>query len=184
MKNSFESKKEVQKGKMQTNNKEKQKQQKKAMTKVVKVKETLDKNLKAYEFNFPKDRRYLKNHAWIKIEKNKAIIGITELGQSLAKEIVHIDLPEKGDKIKEEEPIISFETIKSVNQISLPFDVKVLKVNEKLWENPNLLNENPYNVWILEIEGKIDNKKLLNVKKAIEFYKKLIKKERERFEGY
>lgn len=142
------------------------------------------KNMKAYEFEFPEDRKYLKNHAWIKVKDNKAILGITELGQSLAKEIVHIDLPEKGDKIKKEEPIISFETIKSVNQISLPFKTKVLKVNEKLWENPNLINESPYNVWIVEIEGKIDNKKLLSVEKAVEFYKKLIKKERERFKGY
>ncbi len=76
--------------------------------------------MKVYEFEFPEDRYYLKNHVWLKPENGYILIGITELGQSLSKGIVHIDLPEVGESIKKGDTLIAYETIKAVSQISLP----------------------------------------------------------------
>ncbi len=137
--------------------------------------------MKAYEFEFPEDRYYLKNHVWLKPGNGQILIGITELGQSLSKGIVHIDLPEPGESIKKGDTLVAYETIKAVSQISLPFDAKVSEVNEKLWDDPNIINSDPYNEWIVKIKGKFSEGSLMKVEDAVEFYRKLIAKERERY---
>lgn len=140
--------------------------------------------MKAYEFEFPDDRYYLKNHVWLKPENGQILIGITELGQSLSKGIVHIDLPQTGESVRKGDTLIAYETIKAVSQISLPFDAVVMEVNEKLWDDPNIINSDPYNEWMVKVTGNLNEKKLMNVKEAVEFYTKLISKEREKYAGY
>jgi len=139
--------------------------------------------MKAFEFDFPEDRYYLKNHIWLKPENGSILIGITELGQSLSKGIVHIDLPEIGESVRKGDMLIAYETIKAVSQITLPFDAEVIEVNEKLWDDPNMINSDPYGEWLVKIEGECDEKLLLNVRDATDYYKKLIAKERERYAG-
>ncbi len=139
--------------------------------------------MKAYEFEFPEDRYYLKNHVWLKTDNKNILIGITELGQSLSKGIVHIDLPEIGESIKKGDTLVAYETIKAVSQIALPFDASVIEVNEKLWDDPNIINGDPYNEWIVKIKGELDERSLMKVKDAVEYYGRLIAKERERYAG-
>ena len=137
--------------------------------------------MKVFEFDFPEDRYYLKNHIWLKPQNGHILIGITELGQSLSKGIVHIDLPEVGESVMKGDMLIAYETIKAVSQITLPFNAKVMEVNEKLWDDPNIVNSDPYGEWLVKIEGEWNEKSLLNVRDAAEYYKKLIAKERERY---
>ena len=137
--------------------------------------------MKAYEFEFPEDRYYLKNHIWLKQENEQILIGLTELGQSLSKGIVHIDLPEIGESIKKGDMLVAYETIKAVSQISLPFDATVTEINEKLWDDPNIINSDPYQEWIVKVNGEFSDKQVLNVKEATGYYSKLIEKERERY---
>lgn len=137
--------------------------------------------MKAYEFEFPEERYYLKNHVWLKPEREDILIGITELGQSLSKEIVHIDLPETGDLIKKGDLLVAYETIKAVSQITLPFDAKVTEINEKLWDDPNIINSNPYSEWLVKVKGELDENNAMKVKEAAEYYRRLIAKERERY---
>jgi glycine cleavage system H protein len=139
--------------------------------------------MKVFEFDFPEDRYYLKNHIWLKPENGHILLGITELGQSLSKGIVHIDLPEVGESVREGDMLIAYETIKAVSQITLPFDAKVMEVNEKLWDDPDMINSDPYGEWLVKIEGEWNEKSLLNVRDAADYYKKLIAKERERYAG-
>ncbi len=139
--------------------------------------------MKVYEFEFPEDRYYLKNHVWLKPENGHILIGITELGQSLSKGIVHIDLPDIGESIKKGDMLIAYETIKAVSQIALPFDAIVIEVNEKLWDDPNIINSDPYGEWLVSIKGDFSERQLMKVKDAAEYYKKLIAKERERYAG-
>ncbi|MCZ7356039.1 MAG: glycine cleavage system protein H [Candidatus Methanoperedens sp.] len=139
--------------------------------------------MKAYEFEFPEDRYYLKNHVWLKPVNGEIQIGITELGQSLSKGIVHIDLPEVGESIKKDDMLLAYETIKAVSQISVPFDAEVTEVNEKLWDDPNIINADPYNEWLVKIKARFSERSLMNVKDAVEFYTKLIARERERYAG-
>ncbi|VVB85888.1 Glycine cleavage system H protein [uncultured archaeon] len=139
--------------------------------------------MKAYEFEFPEDRYYLKNHVWLKPENGEITIGITELGQSLSKGIVHIDLPDIGESIKKGDTLVAYETIKAVSQISLPFDADVTEVNEKLWDDPNIINSNPYNEWLIKIKGEFSEGSLMDVKEAVGYYSRLVAKERERYAG-
>ncbi len=137
--------------------------------------------MNAYELEFPEERYYLKNHVWLKPEREDILIGITELGQSLSKEIVHIDLPEKGDLIKKGDLLVAYETIKAVSQITLPFDARVTEINEKLWDDPNIINSNPYKEWLVKVKGELDENHVMKVKEAAEYYRRLIAKERERY---
>ena len=139
--------------------------------------------MKAYEFEFPEDRFYLKNHVWLKPENGNILIGITELGQSLSKGIVHIDLPEVSESIKKGDTLVAYETIKAVSQISIPFDAEIVEVNEKLWDDPNIINSDPYNEWVIKIKGNFNERSVMKVKDAVEYYGKLIEKERERYAG-
>ncbi len=77
--------------------------------------------------------------------------------------------------------LVAYETIKAVSQISLPFDAKVTFVNEKLWEDPNIINSDPYGEWIVKISGKFNESLFMKVEEATEYFEKLIAKERERY---
>ncbi len=138
--------------------------------------------MKSYEFEFPGDRYYLKNHIWLKPENGDILIGITELGQSLSKEIVHIDLPEIGESFRAGDMLAAYETIKAVSQISLPFEATVTAINEKLWDDPNIINGNPYKEWLVKVKGEISPEKVLEEKEAAEYFGALIKKERDRYD--
>lgn len=138
--------------------------------------------MKAFEFEFPEDRYYTKNHVWLKPENGKILIGITELGQSLSKGIVHIDLPEVGEAVKKGDMIVAYETIKAVSQITLPFDSEVEAINDKLWDDPNIINSSPYKEWLVKIKGDFSENKVMNVREAAEYYRRLIARERKRYE--
>ena len=140
--------------------------------------------MKVEDFEFPEDRLYLKTHVWVKPLEDIFQIGITELGQSLSKEIVHIDLPEVGEVIPKDDLIIAYETIKAVSQISLPFESTVVSVNEDLWDDPNIINSDPYNIVMVEVSGDYEGTGLMTASDAIAYYGELIAKERERYAGY
>jgi len=131
------------------------------------------------EFEFPEDRYYLKNHAWLKQSNDSIQVGITSLGESLSKDIVHIDLPDIGDVIEMGDILVAYETIKAVSQITLPFDSIVVEVNEVLWETPGKINEDPYKTWIVSVEGELSH--YMKVDDAGTYYKELIKEERNRY---
>lgn len=135
------------------------------------------------DFEFPDDRLYLKNHVWL-LEGDPITLGITQLGQSLSKEIVHIDLPDEGEMVKAHDLLVAYETIKAVSQISLPFDCMVEEVNDVLWDKPNMINEDPYKMWLVKVRGEINRDALMDVEAAGGYFSELIKKERERYKGY
>jgi len=140
--------------------------------------------MKVEDFEFPEDRLYLKNHVWVKHHGDRIMIGLTELGQSLSKEIVHIDLPDVGDVIPKDDFLIAYETIKAVSQISLPFECTVVSVNDQLWDDPNIINSDPYNICMVEVRGSCDESDLMTAEDACAYYGRLIAKERERYAGY
>ena len=140
--------------------------------------------MKVDEFEFPDDLLYDENHLWIKADGTKATVGLTDLGQALYKGIMHIDLPEPGEEFPRGETIAPFETIKSVSKIIAPLTCKISKVNEKLKDNSEIINESPYGEgWILELELQKPEEKdsLMQISKAAEVYAEVIKKEKEKY---
>lgn len=99
--------------------------------------------------------KYAKGHEWVKVEGNKAYIGITEFAQDELGDIVFVELPEVGNEVEIEDILGSIESVKAASDIYAPVSGTVVEVNEELEGSPELINEDPYESWIAVIE--IDN---------------------------
>ncbi|WP_100332195.1 glycine cleavage system protein GcvH [Bacillus xiapuensis] len=103
--------------------------------------------------NTPKELRYSEEHEWVKTEGNKVRIGITEFAQSELGDIVFVELPSVGDEITADEPFGSVESVKTVSELYAPVSGKVVEVNEDLDDNPEFVNESPYEkAWMIVVE--------------------------------
>ncbi|MGC5324791.1 glycine cleavage system protein GcvH [Brevibacillus sp. SYSU BS000544] len=102
---------------------------------------------------FPKDLRYSEEHEWVRVEGNKAYIGITEFAQSELGDIVFVELPEVGATLKQDEPFGSVESVKTVSELYAPVSGKVVEVNGDLESEPELVNSSPYEkAWMVVVE--------------------------------
>jgi len=119
------------------------------------------------------DYRYTENHEWVKVEGDFAYIGITAFAQRELGEIVHVELPEIGDNILAGDPLGSLEAVKTVEDLYSPITGEVDKVNGDLFDNPELINNSPYeDGWLVKMryKDKTEIEKLMTP----EEYKKLI----------
>lgn len=98
------------------------------------------------------DLHYSKTHEWVKIEGRKALVGISDYAQDSLGAVVFVDLPNVGDEFKKDEVFGAVESVKAASDLMMPVSGKVVKVNEALVDAPELLNEDPYQNYILEIE--------------------------------
>lgn len=105
------------------------------------------------EYEVPEGYYYTREHEWIKIEKNKARVGITDYAQRKLREIIFVELPNVGQKIGRNETLATIESVKASADVYSPVAGKVSEVNSKLIDNPELVNEDPYGEgWIAVIE--------------------------------
>ncbi len=103
----------------------------------------------------PSGLKYSKEHEWVKVEGNTAIIGITDFAQSELGDIVFIELPEVEDELTEGETFGSVESVKTVSELYSPVSGKVVAVNENLEDAPEAVNESPYEeAWMVKVELK------------------------------
>ena len=102
--------------------------------------------------NFPDNLRYTKDHEWLRIENNEAYVGITSFAQSELGDIVYIDIDSEGEQLEKEEVFGSVEAVKTVSDLFMPINGEVLEFNEKLEDNPELINSDPFGEgWIIKI---------------------------------
>lgn len=103
--------------------------------------------------NAPKELRYSEEHEWVKVEGDKVRVGITEFAQHELGDIVFVELPEVGDALTVNEPFGSVESVKTVSELYAPISGKVVEVNEGLADDPQFVNESPYDkAWMVVIE--------------------------------
>ncbi|KAB2334771.1 glycine cleavage system protein GcvH [Cytobacillus depressus] len=103
--------------------------------------------------NTPKELRYSEEHEWVKTEGEQVRIGITDFAQSELGDIVFVELPEEGDEVTAGEPFGSVESVKTVSELYSPVSGKVVAVNEDLSDNPEFVNESPYEkAWMVVVE--------------------------------
>ena len=117
--------------------------------------------------------KYTKDHEWVKVEGNLAIIGITDYAQGELGDIVYVEVEALGENLRKEEIFGSVEAVKTVSDLFLPVSGKITELNEDLEDNPELINEDPYGKgWIIkmEIEDSSELEELLNS----DSYKELI----------
>ena len=102
--------------------------------------------------SFPIDVKYTKDHEWLKIDGDEAYVGITHFAQSELGDIVFIDVDTEGESLEKEEVFGSVEAVKTVSDLFMPINGEDLEFNEKLEDNPELINSDPYgNGWIIKI---------------------------------
>ncbi len=101
---------------------------------------------------FPKELKYSKDHEWLRVEEGNAYIGITEFAQGELGDIVFVDVDTEGEELEKEEVFGSVEAVKTVSDLFMPLNGKVLAFNDKLEDEPELINSDPYgDGWIIKI---------------------------------
>lgn len=104
---------------------------------------------------FPKDIKYHPEHTWIKIEGDIGIIGITDYAQDKLGEILFVDLPEVGESISQDEVFGTVESGKVASDLYSPVSGEVIEINGELEENPEIINESPYEKgWMIKVKIK------------------------------
>ncbi|MFQ6009204.1 MAG: glycine cleavage system protein GcvH [Candidatus Zixiibacteriota bacterium] len=101
----------------------------------------------------PVELRYSKEHEWVKLEENIAIVGITDYAQSELGDIVFVELPSVGEEVKHMEPFGTIEAVKAVSDLYSPVTGKVIEVNGALDNDPMVINRDPYGEgWMIKVE--------------------------------
>lgn len=103
--------------------------------------------------NIPDGLKYTKDHEWVKIEGNKATVGITDFAQSELGDIVYVDISTVGQQVAAHDVFGTVEAVKTVSDLYMPVAGKVLEVNSILDGTPEKVNEDPYgDGWMVKIE--------------------------------
>jgi len=125
--------------------------------------------------NFPAELKYTKDHEWIRIEGDEAVIGITEFAQSELGDIVFVDIDTVGNEVGQDELFGSIEAVKTVSDLFMPVKSTVLSINDQLDASPELVNTDPYGEgWMVRV--KLDNPADVEALLSAESYKELVGK--------
>lgn len=127
------------------------------------------------KMEFPESYKYTKDHEWIRMEGDLAVVGITEFAQSELGDLVFVDLPKVGTTVKQHGTMCVVESTKAASDVYSPLTGTVSSVNEALSADPGLINRTPYSDgWIAKISG-ASAAELAGLMSAAE-YKKLLGK--------
>lgn len=103
--------------------------------------------------DFPDELKYTKEHLWVRVEGDRAVIGITDWAQQELGPVTGVELPDVGDELERDDSFGSVEARKTVADLYAPLSGTVIEVNDELAESPELLNDDPYDGgWIAMVE--------------------------------
>ena len=112
--------------------------------------------------NFPSELKYTKDHEWLKMEGDVAIVGITDFAQDALGDVVFINLPQEGDAVTAGESFGDVESVKAVSDVMSPVSGTICAVNSELDDSPENLNSDPYGSWIIKVDGITDTEDLMD----------------------
>ncbi len=102
---------------------------------------------------FPEELRYSPTHEWVRVEGNRAIIGITDYAQSELGDITYLELPKVGDTVEAGQPFGVIESVKADEELFAPVSGTVVAVNQEAIDNPEIVNADPYGKgWLIAVE--------------------------------
>jgi len=112
--------------------------------------------------NVPDNLHYSKDHEWVSVEGDVAVIGITEHAQEQLGDVVYVELPKTGESFAAHESFGSVESVKAVSEIFTPISGEVAEVNESLNDEPEKVNKDPYGEgWMIKMKmsapGEVDS---------------------------
>jgi glycine cleavage system H protein len=119
--------------------------------------------------DFPEELKYSKEHVWVRVEGNRAVVGITDYAQQELGSITTVELPGVGDDLEQDDSFGSIEARKTVADLYAPLSGTVLEVNSELQDSPEPLNDDPYDSgWLVIVE--IADHEELNLLMSAELY--------------
>jgi glycine cleavage system H protein len=101
---------------------------------------------------YPADFKYTKDHEWVKFSGGDARVGITDYAQKQLGDVVYLDLPEVGRKLKKGDVFGTIESVKAVSELYAPVSGEVIEVNRALGEKPEAVNVNPHESWMIAVK--------------------------------
>ena len=110
----------------------------------------------------PDDLHYSKDHEWVRVEGNIAVVGITDYAQDSLGDVVYVELPRVGDEFAANESFGSVESVKAVSEVFSPVSGEIVGINETLNDEPEKVNQDPYGQgWMIRIQmsnaGEVDS---------------------------
>ncbi|MGQ9727883.1 MAG: glycine cleavage system protein GcvH [Candidatus Fervidibacter sp.] len=128
------------------------------------------------ELRFPEDLRYSPTHEWVRVEGNRAIVGITDYAQSELGDITYLELPKVGDRMEAGQPFGVIESVKADEELFAPVSGTIAAVNQNAVDHPEILNDDPYGEgWLVVVE--ISNTDELKTLMTAEQYRRMLEKE-------
>jgi glycine cleavage system H protein len=120
--------------------------------------------------SIPDDLRYGRSHEWVRTEGDAVVVGITHYAQDQLGEVVYVELPEVGNAFAVGDELGTLESVKAVSEFLAPVAGEVLEVNERLADEPNLVNDDPYgDGWLVKLSGSAEGEDLLDASGYQEF---------------
>ena len=113
---------------------------------------------------YPDDRKYTKDHEWVRIAGDVAEVGITDFAQQQLGDVVFVELPDVGAQVTAGQTFGSIESVKAVSELFAPVTGSVVEVNAGLKDQPEVINGKPHDTWMIKVRtsGKDDAASLLN----------------------
>jgi len=104
------------------------------------------------DYKFPEELKYTPTHEWVRVNDTQATVGITDFAQHQLGDIVFVELPEKGMVFEKGSNAVEIESVKAVGDLKMPLSGEIIEINEKIVDNPELVNSSPFNDgWIIKI---------------------------------
>ena len=127
--------------------------------------------------NYPDDLKYTATHEWVRVDGNKAVVGISDFAQHELSDVVYVELPNIGDEVTAGGACAVVESVKSASDIYSPVSGNISRINEEVNDTPDIVNKDPYGKgWLFEVEpadpSELDNLMDVNA------YKKQIEREK------
>lgn len=120
--------------------------------------------------NLPADLLYTKSHLWVKsLEDGSYELGITDHAQKELSSVVFVNLPEEDDSAELGKVIADIESIKAVSDIISPFSGNIAAINERLADEPGLVNSNPYETWLFKVSDITEKEEFLSPQQYSDF---------------
>jgi len=127
---------------------------------------------------YPKSLKYSQSHEWVKVDKDIATVGLTDFATKQLTDLVYVELPSLGGKVSKGSSFGAVESVKAVSDLCSPVSGKIIKVNEKLSMQPEIINQDPYGEgWMIKV--KIEGQTELDTLMDSEEYEELVKREKQ-----
>lgn len=119
--------------------------------------------------SYPADLRYTREHEWAKVEGNRARVGLTQYAQDQLGDVVFVELPKVGARVRQMQSFGVVESVKAVSDLFAPLTGEVVEVNQGLTERPEVVNQDPYGAGWLIVIAMADPKELEALMSAADY---------------